>query len=578
MPPARAMRATAAAGAAEKRSEKVSTRRPPKGIGTAIKNAGRLKTIVATFARHGFQNVVERIRLGRFVLERFSNSDIERYSPAERLRMSFEQLGPAFVKFGQLLASRPDLIPEDFVEEFKKLHDQVGFVPFAEIEAVLERQFGTRAAEVFESIDPQPLAAASIAQVHRARLRSGVDVVVKVQRPGIEDVISEDVSVLYWIADALNKYVPESRMYNPTGLVDEFFRSLELETNFIVEANNIRRFQENFRSDPTVVIPGVFFEYSGRRVLVLEALDGVPLSQKRALDQSGVDRQEVMRAGIRAYFKMVFRDGLFHGDLHAGNLFIMPQNRIGLVDFGIVGRLNKSTQVAIANMFVSLYSEDYEKLAFEYVDLAPYDDAIDVDAFARDLRDLLAPYFGLSLRNVDFGRLLMDSTALAARHRLQLPSELMLFFKSIVTVEAMGRMVVQDFDLLAYGLEFASEIVRARYEPKRIKDDLARLASESTSLIFALPRQLRLLARKATRPDFAIRVSLNQADDVRRSIETSANIIFLGLIIGSLILGASLNMFLKEGPYVFQMPALSAILYGLAGALGLVAFYTYIKK
>ena len=534
---------------------------------------------MATFAKHGFQNVAERIKLGRFVLDRFVSKDVERFSAPERLRMAFEELGPAFVKFGQLLASRPDLIPEDFVEEFKRLHDQVSPVPFAEISRVLERQFGTRVGDAFEWIDPQPLAAASIAQVHRARLREGArEVVVKVQRPGIEETIAEDVSVLYWIADALQKYVPEVRMYNPVGIVDEFFRSLQLETNFIVEANNLRRFKENFRADPTVKIPEVYFDYSGKRVLTLEALEGVPLSQKRALDQSGVDRQAVMSAGIRAYFKMVFRDGLFHGDLHAGNLFILPDNRIGLVDFGIVGRLNKRTQAAIASMFVSLYTEDYERLAFEYVDLAPYDDGIDVDDFARDLRDLLAPYFGLSLKNVDFGRLLMDSTAIAARHRLQLPSELMLFFKSIVTIEGMGRLVAPDFDLLAYGMEFASELVRARYEPKRVKDDLIRLAGESSSFVFSLPRQARLLARKITRPDFAVRVSMVEADDLRRSIETSSNIVFLGLIIGSLILGASLNMFLKEGPYVFHMPALSAIMYGLAGGLGLVAFYTYIKK
>ena len=492
--------------------------------------------------------------------------------------MAFEELGPTFVKLGQLLASRPDLIPEEFVEEFKRLHDQVATVPFTEIEKVLERQFGARASTVFKFIDPNPLAAASIAQVHRATLVDGTEVVVKVQRPGIEEVIAEDVSVLYWLADALQKYVPESRMYNPTGIVDEFFRSLELETNFIVEANNIRRFKDNFRDDATVVIPDVYFEYSGKRVLVLEALNGIPLSQRRAFDQAGVDRQAVMKAGIHCYFKMVFRDGLFHGDLHAGNLFIMPDNRIGLVDFGIVGRLSRRVRASIAAMFVSLYQEDYERLAYEYVELAPYDDAIDVDEFARDLRDLLAPYFGLTMKNVDFGRLLMDSTALAARHRLQLPSELMLFFKSIVTVESMGRLVVGDFDLLAFALEFASELVKARYEPARIKEELSRLMAESGGLVLSLPRQVRLLTRKLTRPDFAVRVSVSEADDLRRSIETSSNIIFLGLIIGSLILGASLNMFLKEGPYVFQMPALSAVLYGIAAALGLVAFYTYIKK
>ena len=423
--------------------------RAPRRIERTFKNAARLRTIVGVFAKNGFQNVAERLKLGRFILERLNAAEaVEKYTAPERLRMAFEELGPTFVKFGQLLATRPDLVPEDVVEEFKRLHDNVAGVPFDEIQQVLERQFGASITTVFREIDPNPLAAASIAQVHRATLNDGTPVVVKVQRPGVARIIRDDVHILYFLADLLNRYVPELRPYNPHAIVDEFFKTLELETNFIVEANNIRRFIDNFRNDPTIKIPHVYLEYSGNEVLVLEALQGVPLSHKRSFAQDGVDRDMVMRTGIRAYFKMVFRDGLFHGDLHAGNLFIMPDNRLGLIDFGIVGRLNRRTQDAIANMFVSLYSEDYERLAYEYVELAPYNDKIDVDEFARDLQALLAPYFGLSMKNVNLGLLLMRSTAVAAKHHLTLPAELMLFFKSVVTVEGMGRMIADDFDLL----------------------------------------------------------------------------------------------------------------------------------
>lgn len=494
------------------------------------------------------------------------------------MRMAFEELGPTFVKLGQVLATRPDLIPEDFVEEFKKLHDQVASIPFTEIKSVLEAQFGARIDQVFRDIDPVPLAAASIAQVHRAILLDGTPVVVKVQRPGIEKTIQDDVSILYYLADLLNRYVPETRPFNPTGIVDEFFRALELETNFIIEANNIRRFQENFRDDPSVKIPEVYTEYSGRKVLVLEMLAGIPLSQKAALDQEGIDRQKVMRAGLRAYFKQVFKDGFFHGDLHAGNIFILPDNRIGMIDFGIVGRLNKRTQDAIANMFVALYTEDYERLAYEYVEIAPYAEEVSVDEFAKDLKDLLAPYFGLTMKNIDLGRLLMDSTGIAARHRLVLPSELMLFFKSIVTVEGMARLIVHDFNLLDHALEFAEEIVRTRYSPDRMKDELLLFSRDSTGLLKGLPRQLKQFIRKTSDPDFAIRVSMVEVDDLKRSIETSSNIMFLGLIIGSLILSGSLTLSLQGGPLLFHMPLVSALLYIFAGVLGLVAFYNYIKK
>jgi ubiquinone biosynthesis protein len=533
---------------------------------------------VAVFAKNGFQNVAEKIRLGRFLLERFSKPGIDTFTPAERMRMAFEELGPTFVKLGQVLATRPDLVPVEFVEEFKKLHDQVAAVPFSEIKAVLEENFEEPIDQVFREIEVMPLAAASIAQVHRAVLITGEEVVVKVQRPGIADIIKNDINVLYYLAELLQKYVPEVRPFNPIGIVDEFFKSLELETNFIIEANNIRRFQENFKNDPTVKIPDVYFDYSGHRVLVLEALQGIPLSQRASLDQEGVEREKVMDAGLRCYFKMVFKDGFFHGDLHAGNIFILPDNRIGLIDFGIVGRLNRRVQDAIANMFVSLYTEDYERLAYEYVELAPYSDAVDVDQFAKDLQDLLAPYFGLSMKNVDLGRLMMDSTGVAARHRLILPSELMLFFKSIVTVEGMAHMIVRDFNLLDHALEFAEELVKAKYSPDRVGEDVLLFGRDATALLSGLPRQLKQFVRKVNHPDFAFSLSLVELEELKRSIETSSNILFLGLIIGSLIVSASGALFLSRGPVVFDMPVVSAAGYGLAIVLGMVAFYNYIRK
>lgn len=492
--------------------------------------------------------------------------------------MAFEELGPTFVKLGQLLATRPDLIPVEFVDEFKKFHDQVASLPFSDIKAVLEEHFEVPLETIFREVDPVPLAAASIAQVHRAVLSDGREVVVKVQRPGIVDVIKNDINVLYTLAELLQKYVSEARLFNPLGIVDEFFKTLELETNFVVEANNIRRFSENFRDDPSIKIPDVYLQYSGRKVLVLEALNGIPLSQDASLEQEGIDRLKVMRVGIRAYFKMVFKDGFFHGDLHAGNIFILPDNRIGLIDFGIVGRLNRRTQDSVANMFVALYTEDYEALAYEYLELAPYSDKVDVDHFAKDLQDLLAPYFGLTMKDVDLGRLLMDSTAVAARHQLVLPSELMLFFKSIVTVEGMGRRILPDFNLLDHALEFAEDIVKSKYSPERVRSDVMHFGRDSASLLKTLPRQLNQFIRKINHPDFAFRLSLVELEELKRSVETSSNILFLGFIIGSLIVSASGLMFLGRGPYVFDIPVVSAVGYGFASLLGLVAFYNYIRK
>lgn len=531
------------------------------------------------FAKHGFQDLAEKARLGRFLIEKFSSGELEGYSAPERMRMAFEKLGPTFIKFGQLLATRPDLIPKDFVDEFKKLHDQAPTIPIEHVRRVLDSHFGTELGDIFSDFDEKPLAAASVAQVHKATLITGEPVVVKVQRPGIDTVIEEDLNVLYTLAELIGRYVPEAELYNPTGVVDEFFRSLELETNFIVEANNIRRFQNNFEDDEDVIIPEVYTELTGRRVLVMERLEGIPLSHKNALDQEGINSEEILRKGLKTYLRMVFVHGLFHGDLHAGNLFVMPGNRIGLIDFGVVGRLNRKTQGAIANMMLALSDEDYDRLAYLYADMAPYTDSADVDRFARELRDLIAPYFGLSLKHVNVGRLLMDSTGIAASHRMKLPSELVMFFKSMVTIEGMGRLINRDFDFLAYALEFADELVKARYEPKRIAKDVGNVVRDVNALVQFLPRQMKQFARKVNSPEYSLKMSIRELDNHRRSIEKASDLVFLAVVIGSLLMSSSIVILAKpEMATIAGLPILSTLGFGAALFLGLLAFYNYIRR
>lgn len=492
--------------------------------------------------------------------------------------MSFEELGPTFVKLGQLLATRPDLVPEDYVTEFSKLHDRVQPLPFETIKNVLQEEFGADLDRMFTFIDPEPLGSASIAQVHKATLASGADVVIKVQRPGIIQTINDDLNVLYMLAELLERYIPETRTYNPVAIVDEYFKTLELETNFIAEANNLRRFGQNFASDEGVKIPHVYLEHTTERILVMEALHGIPLSNDEALRKPGVDPQLLIRRGLRAYLKMVFVDGLFHGDLHAGNFFVMDDSRIGLIDFGVVGRLNSKTQNAIASMLLALSREDYERVAHEYVDLAPFTDRVNVDLFARELRDLIAPYYGLTLKNVNLGKLLMSSASIAARHHLRVPTELMMFFKSIVSIEGLGRRIDRNFDFLQSALEFAGEIAKHQMDPQRILHDFTQVARESRNFLNALPRQLSFFLRKLNSPDHALRFEMKGLDELKRAVEVSFNLLFLGIIMAALILSASLMAHQPSLTTVAGLPTLSFVLYVLAGALGVVAFFNYIKK
>ena len=535
------------------------------------------------FAKHGLRNLVEKLNLDNFLQSTLSSpsSEKEHLSVPQRLRLSFEELGPTFIKFGQLLAARPDLIPDDYVEEMAFLHDQVQPLEFKTIEMVLHQELGPNWTDQIISIEKSVLGSASIAQVHRAKLKNGQSVVLKVQRPGIVQTINDDLNVLYFIAELLEKYIPEIRPFNPVGMIDEYFKTLELETNFVVEANNMRKMKELFKNDLDVVIPTVNFELTTEKVLVMQELDGQPLSKIESLQSLNINADEIIKKGLKTYLKMVFVDGFFHGDLHAGNFFVMPDHKIGLIDFGVVGRLNSKTQSAIVNMLLALSKEDYLRLAYEYVDLTPYSEEVNVDLFAKDLQAVIAPYYGLTLKNVNIGRILMSSSSVAAEHGLTVPTELMLFFKSIVSIEGLGQRISKDFDFLSYILSQVGDVAQSLFQPVKMANEAGLLFRESRTFITALPRQLNLIFRKLNSPNHHSKILVTGLDDLTKSISNSFNLLFLGVIMASLILSSSMiytSTYMTEIGLIAGIPNLSLIGFLLAGFLGVVAFFNYINK
>jgi len=534
-------------------------------ISQAFKNAGRVREILAILVSTGFLDLMNRMKLSRFLPERQTEDPGFKNLPLPmRLRIAFEKLGPGFVKLGQLMASRPDLIPEPFVEEFSKLQDQVATLPFSEIKSQIEEELKRPLNEVFLHFDEQPLAAASIAQVHSAVLKTGQPVAVKIQRPGIDKILHTDISILRGLANLLENYIPETKPFNPQGLVEEFFQTILFELDFRVEANNIRKIKGQLSKSTQVAIPEVFSEYSSQKVLVLEKFDGIRFSEREKIIAEGIDPKKIIETGADAFFQMVMRNGLFHGDLHAGNLFVLTDGRIGIIDFGIVGRLSRRVQDGIISMFIAIMDEDYETLATEYITLCSPDGDTDIALLQKDLMDTISPYVGLVLGEVNVGKLLLQSTSIAAKHKLKVPRELMLLFKAIMTIDGLAKKLDPDFDILQLGNRLAKEVVASRYSKERVTKDLLILARDLQDTLETFPKLLKRFLRKWSHNNFAIEVKSKEAELLPNAIlKATYYLVMCVTSIGLLIVGSHFwNKSIE--PLIFDFSVWSAVSWAAA--------------
>jgi len=538
-------------------------------LGQAVKNVQRLRQIIGVFSKYGFVDIVDRMNLGKFLPSRlaaFAEVQAEKSIP-ERLRLAFEELGPTFVKFGQLLSMRPDLLPDSYIEEFVKLQDSVQLLPFEIVKLTVEIELKKTLEEAYQSFDSTPLAAASIGQVHAAILKSGERVVVKVQRPEIHKVIDTDVSLLAFLAGLLEKYIPESRIIGPKTIVEEFFRTLSYELDFAVEANNIGKMSENMKSIPEVVIPKVYKELSSGKVLTLERIEGIRVNDLKALDQANIDRSLVVDIGARAFFKSIMIDGLFHGDLHGGNLFIMPGNRLGIVDFGIVGRLSQKSRDQLANMMMSLMTEDYENLCYQYAELGSSATSIDFDGFQREVRNTLSPYLGLSLADINIGKILIEATKIAAKYQIKVPGDWMLVFKAIVTIEGMGRTLDPRFDMLAVGQNLIKDLVKDQYSVQRFSKDALWIAKDMGALLQMLPRQLRWMFRKLSSNDFALEIKSPDLENIREQLDQNSRRQSLSILVAGLFIAAAIALQHSSERTVLDYPLFSVLFFTAGCAL-----------
>ena len=550
-----------------------------RGITTAIKDVGRLREIATVLARHGFGEAVNRLGLadtaGLGSLVPALDASKHPIPTARRIRLAIEELGPTFVKLGQILSTRPDLVPEDVVAELQHLQDHVPVLPFADVRRMLEAELGESFSTHFNHIDEAPLASASIAQVHRAVLAHETEeVVLKVQRPDIARRSDADLHILHFLARQVEQRLPDLALMDPVGIVTEFERAILRELDFSQERRNIARFRQNFENFPSVRAPRVFDAHCTTRVLTLEYVAGVKVT--RAAQELGVDAHVVARQMLQAILKMIFQDGYFHGDLHPGNVLIQPSGQIVLIDFGLVGRLSPRQREHILDLLIGLARQDWSLVARTFFELGVKVPGViyDFEAFEADVIDILERHLaGRTLSEIDVGGYFAELVQGAIRHQIKMPPTYTLVFKALMTVEGIGKTLAPDIQLVEEAQPFVAEMAAERYSPKRLVKDAIDSLDGITRFARAFPLLANSLLRDLADGRLTVRVEpqgVEAAIQAARSIARRRN---RALLAGSLFVAGSLAL-PHGGRDVLGVPLLALAFYVVGAGLALLSLGT----
>ncbi len=492
------------------------------GISKTIRNVGRLQEIVMVFARHGFDEFITKNttnKIPNFVLPKSKKKISEELADKSekdwnqvlgfRLRKCFEELGPAFIKFGQLLSSRDDLFHQSFIEEMRMLRDKVKPVEFEDVRSVIEKAFGKKVEDAFRFFQKEAIGTASIGVVYKAVLHNGTPVVVKVRRPGIEKEIETDFSILMFLALQAERVSKELKYLGISRVVNDFALTLHRELNFHVEALNCERLRKNIEKhddQKMYYIPKVFKEYSTEDVLVIEELIGIPFSDNEAILSRKAEIIPKMEYGVRLFLKTFLKDGFFHADLHGGNFFYLEDGRIGLIDFGLMGSLSKSGRHHFIAIIYAILSYNYENLVYEFLDVAEYETIPDTDALIRDVRESLSPFVGLSVKQTNFSDLLAVVLNTLKKHQIYLPREWYIIFRALITLDGVGKQLGIDLNIFGILEGDIEEIIESTFSKDELLEEAAWAARDITSTLRVLPRHIKWFLRDFAKKGYAIEV------------------------------------------------------------------------
>jgi ubiquinone biosynthesis protein len=534
----------------------------------------RYRQILTVLFKYGFGDLVVALKIEQYLeigLQMISSKrreKIETLSRAVRVRMVLEELGPTFLKMGQILSTRPDILPVEFMQELSKLQDEVPPFPYSEVQATIQKEFNKSVGQKFSSFDEQPLAAASIGQVHKAKMPDGKNVVVKIQRPGIQRTIKVDLEIMMHLAGLMELHLEGWDIQRPTRIVEEFARTLEKELDYTLEAAHMERFARQFEDEPAVYVPQVYREATTSRVLTMEHISGIKASDIDRLEKEGLDRSEIARQGLILIMKQIFVHGFFHADPHPGNIFVLPDNVICYIDFGMMGRLDLEMRERFADLLMSIVHRDEREATKVLLRLTLSEEEPNYPALQRDTAEFMDKHCYRPLKDVDLGALLHQLLEMATKHRLGVPPDLFLMIKALSTVEGLGRILDPDLDVIEQATPFIKHIQLNRIHPRRIAKDMASSGTDLFHLLKDIPGEVRTILKLARQGKVKIEFEHRGLEPMIAANDRISNRLSFAVVLASLVIGSGLIVLSGIPPKWHEIPVIGLTGFLVAGAMG----------
>lgn len=553
-------------------------------LGRTYRHLNRYRKILSILFKYGFGDLLELLKIDQYIevglqmISQKKREPVDKLSKAQRLRLAFEELGPTYIKLGQILSIRPDLIPAAFIEELAKLQDNVPPFSFSDVKQIIENELGRPVEEVYSELSNEPLASASIGQVHKAVLMDNEQVAIKIQRPGIRKTIEIDLEIMLHLATLAERHIEELAVHQPVRIVEEFARTLEKEIDYTIEAANMQRFAHNFLNDATIYVPKVFQELSTSRILTMEFVDGIKVSKTEQLDQEGLDRELITARGTDIILKQVFYHGFFHADPHPGNIYVLPHNVICLFDFGMVGSTERHTRERFVDLIDAVVRRDAAMATQVLLRLTLWEERPEMRLLEGEMADFMGKHLYKPLKDIEVGKLLQQLIELASRHKLRIPADLFLMMKALATVEGVGRLLYPEFDMIAQAAPFIEKVKMNRFSPKRIADDIAVLASDSIAFVQQFPKDLLEITRLIRQKKLSVKFEHQGLYDLLATHDQISNRLSFAIIIAALIIGSAIIILSKIPPYIFGISLIGIIGFLAAAIMGIWLLIAILKK